>query len=93
MANNVLIESGSLQEECVRLCPSCAAEVVLKEGTVDGEIIECPDCAFELEVVFDPSKVDLKTIAADKGFDISWIDLSVVPTLVPAPVTKEDYGE
>ncbi|MBC8162066.1 MAG: lysine biosynthesis protein LysW [Roseiflexaceae bacterium] len=33
------------------ICPECEATVPLLEGTVEGEIITCPDCAAELEVV------------------------------------------
>ena len=32
-------------------CPECEAQIALAEGTVEGEIIVCPDCAAELEVV------------------------------------------
>ena len=32
------------------LCPECEAEMTFKPGTVEGEIIVCPDCAAELEV-------------------------------------------
>jgi len=40
-------------------CPVCGAQVELKEGTVVGELIECPDCGTELEVVsLDPPTVN-----------------------------------
>lgn len=32
-------------------CPECEATINLAEGTVEGEIVTCPDCAAELEVV------------------------------------------
>ena len=32
-------------------CPECDAQINLAEGTVEGEIVVCPDCAAELEVV------------------------------------------
>lgn len=32
-------------------CPECEATVMLADGTVEGEIITCPDCAAELEVI------------------------------------------
>lgn len=32
------------------LCPVCDAEIDLPEGTVEGELIECPECGTELEV-------------------------------------------
>jgi alpha-aminoadipate carrier protein LysW len=31
-------------------CPECDAPITLADGTVEGEIIVCPDCAAELEV-------------------------------------------
>ncbi len=32
-------------------CPVCAAQVELLEDTIKGEIVECPDCGSELEVI------------------------------------------
>jgi alpha-aminoadipate carrier protein LysW len=32
-------------------CPECEAAVSLSADVVEGEIIVCPDCAAELEVV------------------------------------------
>ncbi len=32
-------------------CPICAAAIELSEDTVQGELLECPDCGTELEVV------------------------------------------
>lgn len=32
-------------------CPECDATIELPEGTVEGEIMTCPDCGSELEVV------------------------------------------
>ncbi len=41
-------------------CPECEAEIILPEGTVEGEILTCPDCAAELEVVsIDPPELAL----------------------------------
>lgn len=41
-------------------CPECAAALVLPKGTVVGEILPCPDCAAELEVVaLDPPRLSL----------------------------------
>jgi len=31
-------------------CPVCEAEIEFIDGTVEGEIIECPDCGTKLEV-------------------------------------------
>jgi alpha-aminoadipate carrier protein LysW len=41
-------------------CPECAAEVALEDGTEIGEIIVCPDCGVDLEVIaLDPAAVQL----------------------------------
>jgi alpha-aminoadipate carrier protein LysW len=32
-------------------CPVCAAAVALPEDTVQGELITCPECGVELEVI------------------------------------------
>lgn len=32
-------------------CPECAARVGLPADVVAGEIVQCPECALELEVV------------------------------------------
>jgi len=40
-------------------CPVCAAEVELPEDAVQGELISCPDCGTELEIIsLDPPKLD-----------------------------------
>ncbi|MFQ3633168.1 lysine biosynthesis protein LysW [Roseiflexus sp.] len=42
------------------ICPECEAEITLPEGTVEGEILTCPDCAAELEVIsIDPPELAL----------------------------------
>ena len=32
-------------------CPECAADITLTDDTLQGEIIQCPDCGVELEVM------------------------------------------
>lgn len=32
-------------------CPECEAEIILEAGTLTGEIVDCPECGVELEVV------------------------------------------
>ncbi|WP_333691727.1 lysine biosynthesis protein LysW, partial [Chloroflexus sp.] len=32
-------------------CPECAAEITLPANTLENEIIACPDCGAELEVI------------------------------------------
>ena len=33
------------------VCVVCDAEIEIPEGTEQGEIIECPECGSELEVI------------------------------------------
>jgi alpha-aminoadipate carrier protein LysW len=41
-------------------CTECAADITLAENTEVGEIIVCPDCGVDLEVVsLDPATVEL----------------------------------
>ena len=40
-------------------CPECAAEIQLAADAIVHEIVVCPDCGMELEVVnLDPPTVD-----------------------------------
>jgi alpha-aminoadipate/glutamate carrier protein LysW len=32
-------------------CPECAAEITLDDEVIENEIIQCPDCGIDLEVV------------------------------------------
>jgi len=42
------------------ICPECEAEITLETNAETGEIIVCPDCGVDLEIVsLDPAKVDL----------------------------------
>lgn len=41
-------------------CPSCDAEIVFDDGAEEGEIIECPECGVELEIIaLDPPEVQV----------------------------------
>jgi alpha-aminoadipate/glutamate carrier protein LysW len=41
-------------------CPECAAEIMLAQTTEVGEIIVCPDCGVDLEVIsIKPAKIQL----------------------------------
>ncbi len=41
-------------------CPECEADVTLPEDVMEGEIVQCPDCGVELEVIsVDPPQLDL----------------------------------
>lgn len=93
--------------DIVRLCPECGAEIVLTKGTLSSELVDCPECGFGLEVIFfDPSdnaKVQrMLSEAADRGpkegntkkkYDVSKLDLSASPAVIPEPFTEEDHGE
>ena len=40
-------------------CPVCAAEVLFPDDAVVGELISCPDCGTELEIIsIDPPKLE-----------------------------------
>jgi alpha-aminoadipate carrier protein LysW len=41
-------------------CPECAAEIILEAGTEASEIIVCPDCGVDLEVIsLEPAAIQL----------------------------------
>ncbi len=41
-------------------CPECAAEIALEADTEVHEILVCPDCGVDLEVIsLDPAAVEL----------------------------------
>jgi alpha-aminoadipate/glutamate carrier protein LysW len=41
-------------------CPECTADVTLRQDITEGEIVACPDCGAELEVVsLDPPELNL----------------------------------
>ena len=41
-------------------CPECDAEITLEAATETGEILVCPDCGVDLEVIsVNPAKVEL----------------------------------
>jgi alpha-aminoadipate carrier protein LysW len=41
-------------------CPECAAELLLESNVVIGEIVVCPDCGLDLEVLgLEPVEIDL----------------------------------
>ncbi len=42
------------------MCPECEAELTLDENVEESEIIVCPDCGVELEVIStDPLEVEM----------------------------------
>ena len=41
------------------VCPECGAQLLL-EDVIEGELLSCPDCGVDLEIIsLDPVKVDL----------------------------------
>jgi len=53
-----------MKEEVGRMksaeCPECAAVIELSDDVMEGEIVNCPDCGVELEVVsVDPLTLEL----------------------------------
>ena len=47
-------------------CPECEAEIELEAGTEENEIIVCPDCGVDLEVIsLDPPAVELAPMEAE----------------------------
>jgi len=41
-------------------CPECEGEVTLQDDVMQGEIVQCPDCGVELEVIeTDPVVLEL----------------------------------
>ncbi len=40
-----------MSNQLVAECPECAAEVALPADVMEGEIVPCPECGLELEVV------------------------------------------
>ncbi|MCX7609787.1 MAG: lysine biosynthesis protein LysW [Anaerolineales bacterium] len=41
-------------------CPECAAEIVLDHSTEAGDILVCPDCGVDLEVIsLEPAVLEL----------------------------------
>lgn len=103
MPVRTIVETG-LKMAVIRQCPECAADINLKEGTRNSEIMDCPDCGFELETVFfnpdDPVEVKKLMETArkqgsnkDKKYDVSHLNLTESPSFIPAPQEEEDWGE
>ena len=55
------------------ICPACEAEIELDELDIDaGEIISCPDCGADLEVV-QLAPLELALAPIEEGGDV-WIE-------------------
>jgi len=49
------------------VCPDCNAEFNIPDDVMIGEIVSCPDCGLDLEVVkVEGSNVELERIAIEK---------------------------
>ena len=50
-------------------CPECAADAEIREGAMAGEVLQCPDCGVELELLsVNPPQVELApTVEEDWG--------------------------
>ncbi len=49
------------------LCPDCEAEIEVPKDAMIGEIVSCPDCGLDLEVVeIDKSTLALERISIEK---------------------------
>ena len=49
------------------VCPDCSAEFNTADDVMVGEIVSCPDCGLDLEVVkIEGSNVELERIAIEK---------------------------
>lgn len=47
-------------------CPSCYYEIEVDDNVILGEILECPDCAAELEVV----KIEKNSVQLDMAEEV-----------------------
>jgi alpha-aminoadipate carrier protein LysW len=50
----------------VEKCTDCEAEIEVPDDVVDGEIITCPDCGLDLEVVLTPQGRSIKPLSVEK---------------------------
>lgn len=49
------------------LCPDCEAEIEVPDDAMIGEIVSCPDCGLDLEVVeVDEGNMALERISIEK---------------------------
>lgn len=47
-------------------CPECLAEIELEEGAELNEIIVCPDCGVELEIIsLDPPQAEMAPMESE----------------------------
>ena len=57
---SAMVQSANEEGAMTANCPECDAAIELGADTVEGEIVVCPDCAAELEVIsVDPPELAL----------------------------------
>jgi alpha-aminoadipate carrier protein LysW len=47
-------------------CPDCDAAVSIADDAVQGEIVTCPDCGLDLEVVKSGADTSIKALVVEK---------------------------
>lgn len=47
-------------------CVDCDAEITVPDDAVNGEIVSCPDCGLDFEVVFGSQGRSIKPVAIEK---------------------------
>jgi alpha-aminoadipate/glutamate carrier protein LysW len=47
-------------------CPDCDAAITVPDDAVQGEIVNCPDCGLDLEVVKSGSTISIKALVVEK---------------------------
>ena len=51
-------------------CPECDADVQVDEDTDKGDVVECDDCATQLEVVgLDPIELDIAVVEEEEEWE------------------------
>ena len=50
----------------VEKCTDCDAQVMVPEDAVDGEIVSCPDCGLDFEVVVGSQGPSIKPVVMEK---------------------------
>ncbi len=47
-------------------CPDCEASIPIPEDAVQGEIVTCPDCGLDLEVIVVGQTLAIKAVTVQK---------------------------
>lgn len=50
----------------VEKCVDCDAQVEVPDDAVNGEIVSCPDCGLDFEVVVNPQGRSIKPVVIEK---------------------------